>query len=350
MEGKQKVALITGVTGMDGATLATLLLEKNYIVHGVKRRTSLINTDRIDSVFNNKDFHLHYGDMTDGASLFRLIQETKPDEIYNLAAMSHVQVSFEIPEYTTDVIATGTVRLLEAIRNSGRMNEIKYYQASSSEMYGKVQEVPQTETTAFYPRSPYGVAKTFGYWITKNYREAYNMFACNGILFNHEGPTRGETFVTRKITRAIGRGEVIRLGNLDAQRDWGHTRDYMEAAWLMLQQDTPDDYVIATGITTTVRDFCKMAFKEVGINLKFIGSGLDEIGIDSEDGTVLVKVDPVYFRPTEVDLLIGDSTKARKILGWKPKYDLKAIIKEMIQVDIKWKKIVKSSSQEDTEW
>lgn len=319
---------------MDGATLSAILLGKNYIVHGMKRRTSLINTDRIDSMFNNPDFHIHYGDMTDGASLFRLIQETNPDEIYNLAAMSHVLVSFEIPEYTVDTIALGTTRLLEAIRNSGRMHEIKYYQASSSEMYGKIQETPQTELTPFYPRSPYGVAKVFGYWITKNYREAYNIFACNGILFNHEGAQRGETFVTRKITRAIAKQDYpIKLGNLDAKRDWGHTKDYMEAAWLMLQQKQADDYVIATGVSTSVRDFCKLAFREAGIVIQFKGIGLKEIGYNPITGNILVEVDAKYFRPAEVDLLIGDSSKARRVLGWAPKYNLKAIIKEMIEYD-----------------
>jgi len=331
---KQKVAFITGATGQDSAYLSRLLLDKGYIVHGMKRRTSTINTERIDEIYTNKDFHLHYGDLTDGSSLYRLILETKPDEIYNLAAQSHVKVSFEIPEYTVDTIALGTIRLLEAIRNSGRMNEIKYYQASSSEMFGKVQEVPQSEKTSFYPRSPYGCAKVFGYWITKNYRESYNLFACNGILFNHESKFRGETFVTRKITRAIARKEFpIKLGNLDAQRDWGHAKDYMEAAWLMLQQDKSDDYVIATGKTTSVRDFCKMAFKEVGIEILFSGKNLEEKGYNKETGELLITVDSSYFRPAEVDILIGDASKARNTLRWAPTYTLQDIIKEMIEFD-----------------
>lgn len=331
MVGGKKVALITGITGQDGSYLLRLLLEKGYIVHGIKRRTSLINTDRIDEMFHHENFHLHYGDMTDGASLFRLLVETKPDEVYNLAAMSHVLVSFEIPEYTTDVISLGTLRLLEAIRNSGRMEEIKYYQASSSEMFGKVQSIPQNELTPFYPRSPYGAAKVFAYWITKNYREAYNMFACNGILFNHESPERGETFVTKKITQAICKQDYpIKLGNLDAKRDWGHAKDYMEAAWLMLQQEKADDYVIATGITTSVRDFCKLAFREVGIDIMFRGEGLEEVGYNPLSGSILVEIDKRYFRPSEVDLLVGDATKAKNVLGWTPTYTLKDIIKEMI--------------------
>jgi len=329
--GRKKIALITGITGQDGAYLSRLLLDKGYVVHGIKRRTSVINTVRIDEIFDNPDFHLHYGDMTDGASLFRIIQETKPDEIYNLAAMSHVQVSFEIPEYTVDTIALGTTRLLEAIRNSGRMHEIKFYQASSSEMYGKVQEIPQTETTPFYPRSPYGCAKLFGYWITKNYRESYDMYTCNGILFNHESPLRGETFVTRKIVRAIKKEKFpIQLGNLNAKRDWGHAKDYMNAAWLMLQQDKPDDYVISTNITTSIRDFCKIAFAHIGINLEFKGTGLGEIGYNTKTLETLIVVNPKYFRPAEVDILIGDSSKARKILNWQPEYNLESLIKDMI--------------------
>jgi len=339
-----KIAFITGVTGQTASYLVELLLSKGYTVHGLKRRTSLINTERIDQVYIDPhqagDFHMHYGDMTDGASLFRLITELKPDEVYNLAAMSHVKVSFEIPEYTADVAAMGTLRLLEAIRNSGRMNEIKYYQASSSEQYGKVQQTPQTENTPFYPRSPYAVAKVFAHQLTVNYRESYGLFACNGILFNHESPRRGETFVTRKITIAaakiaLGIEEKLWLGNLDAKRDWGHAKDYVMAMWLMLQQDIADDYVISTGITTSVRDFAIMAFGQAGIKLAFSDEGLNEVGVDINTGKSVVEVDPRYFRPAEVDLLIGDSTKARKVLGWKPAYDLAGIIKEMVQSDMK---------------
>jgi GDPmannose 4,6-dehydratase len=357
-----KVALITGITGQDGAYLTELLLEKGYMVHGIKRRSSSFNTGRIDHLYqdpheNNLRLKLHYGDLTDSMNLTRIIQEVQPDEIYNLAAMSHVHVSFETPEYTANADGIGTLRILEAVRLLNLSDKTKIYQASTSELYGLVQAVPQSETTPFYPRSPYAVAKMYAYWITVNYREAYNMFACNGILFNHESPMRGETFVTRKITRgvakiALGLQDAIFMGNLDAKRDWGHAKDYVEAMWRILQQDKPEDYVIATGITTKVRDFIQMAFAEVGFNLRFEGEGVDEIGIlDSfnndlvksvlgnfdvkiEIGTVLVRVDPMYFRPTEVDLLIGDATKANKQLGWKPKYDLISLLKEMVASDV----------------
>ncbi|MGN6617832.1 MAG: GDP-mannose 4,6-dehydratase [Ilyomonas sp.] len=349
-----KTALITGVTGQDGAYLAEFLLSKGYMVHGIKRRSSLINTNRIDHLYKEKHEHstrfkLHYGDMTDSASLLCLIKDTQPDEIYNLAAMSHVKVSFEIPEYTANADGVGTLRLLEAVRALGFENKTKIYQASTSELYGLVQEVPQRETTPFYPRSPYAVAKLYAYWIIVNYREAYNMFACNGILFNHESPLRGETFVTRKITRAVaaislGLQDCLYLGNLDAKRDWGHAKDYIEAMWLMLQQDKPDDYVIATGITTTVRDVVKMTFKEVGVTVEFAGEGLNEKGYVTEVlnidfpfevGKQVVAIDPSYLRPTEVDFLIGDPSKAKRKLGWEPKYDLQTMIKEMIQTDLK---------------
>jgi GDPmannose 4,6-dehydratase len=348
-----KTALVTGITGQDGAYLADLLLEKGYMVHGIKRRSSLINTDRINHLYqdpheSNLRFKLHYGDMTDSTNLIRIIQETQPDEIYNLAAMSHVKVSFDTPEYTANADGLGTLRLLEAIRILGLEKKTKIYQASTSELYGLVQEVPQKETTPFYPRSPYAVAKMYAYWITVNYREAYGMFACNGILFNHESPLRGETFVTRKITRAVaaialGIQECLFLGNLDAQRDWGHAKDYVDAMWRILQQDEPEDFVIATGITTRVRDFIKMAFDEVGITLKFVGEGVNEKGIitacDNEEyqvelGKVVVAVDPAYFRPTEVELLIGDATKAKTKLGWQPKYDLASLVKEMMAGDL----------------
>lgn len=361
----QKTALITGITGQDGAYLAELLLEKGYIVHGIKRRASLFNTDRIDHLYqdphvDNPQLVLHYGDMTDSMNLTRIIQETQPDEIYNLAAMSHVQVSFEIPEYTANADGIGTLRILEAVRLLGLEKKTRIYQASTSELYGLVQEVPQKETTPFYPRSPYAVAKMYAYWITVNYREAYNMFACNGILFNHESPLRGETFVTRKITRAVskialGLQKEFYMGNLDAKRDWGHAKDYVKAMWLILQQDQPEDFVIATGITTKVREFINMAFAHVGIKLQWEGEGVDEICIlDSIDemiyesvsginlsesnlqvGDVLVKVDPRYFRPTEVDLLIGDPTKSNTKLGWKPEYDLPALVEDMMKSDIK---------------
>jgi GDPmannose 4,6-dehydratase len=347
-----KVALITGVTGQDGAYLAQLLLQKDYEVHGVKRRSSLFNTDRIDHLYQdphekNVKFKLHYGDLTDSTNLIRIIQEVQPDEIYNLGAMSHVQVSFEAPEYTADVDGTGTLRILEAVRLLGLTAKTKVYQASTSELYGLVQEVPQSEKTPFYPRSPYAVAKLYAYWITVNYREAYNMFACNGILFNHESPLRGETFVTRKITRGIakmtlGMQEKLFMGNLNAKRDWGHAKDYVEAMWLMLQQEKPEDYVIATGITTTVREFITLAFAEVGVVVEFRGEGADEKGyvkskvndsIPLKEGQEIVAIDPRYFRPTEVELLIGDSSKAQRQLGWKPKYQLKDLVKEMIEAD-----------------
>ena len=348
-----KTALITGVNGQDGAYLAELLLEKGYMVHGVKRRSSLINTHRIDHLYqdpheNDVRFRMHYGDMTDSTNLIRIIQETQPDEIYNLAAMSHVKVSFDTPEYTANADGIGTLRLLEAIRILGLEKKTRIYQASTSELYGLVQEVPQKETTPFYPRSPYAVAKLYAYWITINYREAYGMFACNGILFNHESPLRGETFVTRKITRAVsaialGLQECLYLGNLSAKRDWGHAKDYVEAMWLILQQDKPEDFVIATGITTEVREFVRMAFAELGIVVEFKGEGLNERGYvaacTNEEyhidlGKQVVAVDQKYFRPTEVDLLIGDSTKARTQLGWEPKCDLAILVKEMVASDI----------------
>ncbi|GAB3195636.1 GDPmannose 4,6-dehydratase [Pontibacter aydingkolensis] len=348
-----KTALITGVTGQDGAYLAELLLSKGYKVHGVKRRSSMFNTDRIDHLYQdphekNINFKLHYGDLTDSTNLIRIIQETQPDEIYNLAAMSHVKVSFDTPEYTANADGLGTLRILEAVRILGLTEKTKIYQASTSELYGLVQAVPQSETTPFYPRSPYAVAKLYAYWITVNYREAYNMFACNGILFNHESPLRGETFVTRKITRAAARialnlQDKVYLGNLDAKRDWGHAKDYVEAMWLILQQEKPEDFVIATGVTTTVRDFVKMSFAEVGIDIEFKGEGVDERGYVAacknpeyqlEVGKEVVCVDPNYFRPTEVELLIGDPTKSNTKLGWKPKYDLAALVKDMMQSDL----------------
>ncbi len=348
-----KKALITGVTGQDGAYLSELLLEKGYEVHGIKRRSSLFNTDRIDHLYQDPHeekirFKLHYGDLSDSTNLIRLIQEIQPDEIYNLGAMSHVKVSFDAPEYAADVDGVGTLRILEAVRLLGLTEKTRIYQASTSELYGLVQEVPQSETTPFYPRSPYAVAKMYAYWITVNYREAYNMFACNGILFNHESPLRGETFVTRKITRAVakiglGLQDKLYLGNLDAKRDWGHAKDYVEAMWRILQQDEPEDFVIATGVTTTVRDFVKMSFKEIGVELAFTGEGIDEIGtvVASTNpeypvkvGTVVVSVDAAYFRPTEVELLIGDPTKSKTKLGWEPKYDLEALCSEMVASDI----------------
>jgi GDPmannose 4,6-dehydratase len=340
-----KVALITGITGQDGAYLAELLLSKGYIVHGVKRRSSLFNTDRIDHLYKDQHekqvkFFLHYGDLTDSTNLIRIIQETQPDEIYNLAAQSHVKVSFETPEYTANADGIGTLRILEAIRILKMESKTRFYQASTSEMYGFVQEVPQKETTPFYPRSPYGVAKVYGFWITKNYREAYNMYACNGILFNHESPLRGETFVTRKITRAAAKihlklQDKLFLGNLDAERDWGHAKDYVEGMWMMLQQKEADDYVLATGKKITVRRFVDLAFAEVGITLKWEGSGVDEKGIDEATGKVIVEVDPAYFRPTEVDLLIGDASKAKKNMGWEPKHTLEQLVKEMMAHDVK---------------
>jgi GDPmannose 4,6-dehydratase len=348
-----KSALITGITGQDGAYLAELLLSKGYLVHGVKRRSSLINTYRIDHLYvdpheNHANFKLHYGDMTDSTNLIRIVQETQPDEIYNLAAMSHVKVSFDNPEYTANADGLGALRLLEAIRILKLEEKTKIYQASTSELYGLVQEVPQKETTPFYPRSPYGVAKLYAYWIMVNYREAYNMFACNGILFNHESPLRGETFVTRKITRAVaaiaqGLQDTLFLGNLNAQRDWGHAKDYVEAMWLILQQGKPEDFVIATGKTTRVREFARQAFAEAGIEIEFEGEGKDEKGIvtvcNNEKyqlpvGKEVIAIDPEYFRPTEVDLLIGDATKAKEKLGWQPKYTLSEMIKEMVQSDL----------------
>jgi GDPmannose 4,6-dehydratase len=353
----KKIALVTGITGQDGSYLAELLLEKGYEVHGVKRRASSFNTQRIDHLYmdlheKNVNFKLHYGDLTDSTNIIRIIQEVQPDEIYNLGAMSHVKVSFDSPEYVANVDGIGTLRILEAIRILGLTHKTRIYQASTSELYGLVQEVPQSETTPFYPRSPYGVAKIYGFWITKNYREAYNMYACNGILFNHESPRRGETFVTRKITMAVarialGKQECLYLGNLNAQRDWGHAKDYVEAMWLMLQQEQPEDFVIATGKTTYVRDFVKMAFAECGIELSFTGENENEIGtvVNCKNpeyqlpiGKVVVKVDPKYYRPTEVDLLIGNPTKANNKLNWKPKYDLAGLVKEMILSDLEIEK------------
>lgn len=349
----KKKALITGVTGQDGAYLADLLLSKGYEVHGIKRRSSLFNTDRIDHLYqdpheSDKNFFLHYGDLSDSTNIIRIVQQVQPDEIYNLGAMSHVQVSFETPEYTANADGIGTLRVLEAVRLLGLTKKTKIYQASTSELYGLVQAVPQSETTPFYPRSPYAVAKLYGYWITVNYREAYDMYACNGILFNHESPLRGETFVTRKITRAVAKialslQDKLYLGNLDAQRDWGHAKDYVEAMYLILQQEKPEDFVIATGITTHVRDFVRMAFAEVGIIVEFKGEGVEERGYvvscsnpdyQVEIGKEVVAVDPKYFRPTEVDLLIGDPTKCNEKLGWKPKYDLQALVSEMVVSDV----------------
>lgn len=359
---KNKTALITGITGQDGSYLAELLLDKGYEVHGIKRRASQFNTDRVDHLYHDPHFkglpfYLHYGDMTDSTNLIRLVQDTQPDEIYNLAAQSHVQVSFESPEYTADVDALGTLRLLEAIRILGMTKKTKFYQASTSELYGKVQETPQSETTPFYPRSPYGAAKLYAYWITVNFREAYDMFAVNGILFNHESPRRGETFVTRKITRAAvriaaGQQEKLFLGNLNAKRDWGHAKDYVRGMWLMLQQEEPEDFVLATGETTTVRDFCEMAFKHAGIELAWHGEGVNEKGIiasiDKEastsqllnsstlsPGETIIEVDPKYFRPTEVELLLGDATKAKEKLGWQAEYPVDELAKDMIEGDMK---------------
>jgi GDPmannose 4,6-dehydratase len=356
-----KVALITGITGQDGAYLAEFLLKKGYEVHGIKRRSSLFNTERIDHLYHdphepNVKFKLHYGDLTDSTNLIRLVQEIQPDEIYNLAAQSHVKVSFDTPEYTANADGVGVLRILEAVRLLGLTKKTRIYQASTSELYGLVQAVPQSETTPFYPRSPYAVAKLYGYWIIVNYREAYGMYACNGILFNHESPVRGETFVTRKITRAaskiaLGLQKCLYVGNLSAQRDWGHAKDYIEAMWLMLQQDAAEDFVVATGITTTVRDFIKMAFNELGIEIEFSGRDenergvivdvdeekISELGLNAETlkfGQTVVKVDPQYFRPTEVDLLIGDASKAKAKLGWQPKYDLQSLVGDMVQSDL----------------
>ncbi|WP_068471659.1 GDP-mannose 4,6-dehydratase [Saccharicrinis aurantiacus] len=349
-----KTALITGITGQDGAYLAEFLLRKGYIVHGLKRRSSLFNTDRIDHLYQhphieNRNLILHYGDMTDSMNITRIIQEVQPDEIYNLAAMSHVKVSFDTPEYTANADGIGTLRILEAIRFLNLTEKTKVYQASTSELYGLVQEVPQKETTPFYPRSPYAVAKMYAYWITVNYREAYNIYACNGILFNHESPLRGETFVTRKITRAASKialemQDCLYLGNMDAKRDWGHAKDYVRAMWAILQQEKPEDFVIATGITTTVRDFVRMAFGEVGIELEFSGEAENEVGkvkacnnpdFQIEIGKEVVKVDPAYYRPTEVELLIGDATKCKEKLNWEPEYDLAGLVKDMMQSDVK---------------
>ena len=339
-----KVALITGITGQDGAYLADLLLKKDYLVHGIKRRSSSFNTARIDHLYQDphidkRNFVLHHGDLTDSTNMIRIIQEVQPDEIYNLAAQSHVMVSFETPEYTANADALGTLRILEAIRLLGLSNKTRFYQASTSELYGMAQEVPQNEKTPFYPRSPYGVAKLYAYWITINYREAYNIFACNGILFNHESPIRGETFVTRKITRAVARislgvQERLYLGNLDSKRDWGHANDYVEGMWRILQHDKPEDFVLATGISTSIRDFTTQAFSEAGISLEWSGSGVKEVGKNSQTGKLLVSVDPAYFRPTEVDLLVGDATKAKEKLGWSPTCDLKQLISEMISSDL----------------
>ncbi|WZL90764.1 GDP-mannose 4,6-dehydratase [Salinimicrobium sp. 3283s] len=353
MKQSNKIALITGITGQDGAYLAEFLLEKGYVVHGIKRRSSLFNTERVDHLYQDpheKDirFKLHYGDLSDSMNLTRIIQEVQPDEIYNLGAMSHVKVSFDTPEYTANVDGLGTLRILEAVRLLGLTKKTKIYQASTSELYGLVQQVPQNENTPFYPRSPYGVAKLYAYWITINYREAYKMFACNGILFNHESPLRGETFVTRKITRAVARialgmQENFFLGNLNAERDWGHAKDYVEAMWLMLQQDQPDDYVIATGKTTSVRELVRMAFACVGITVEFLGAGIEEVAkvIKCENpdyqiasGATVLQVDPKYHRPTEVDQLIGDASKCKEKLGWTPKYDLKDLVQEMMEADV----------------
>jgi GDPmannose 4,6-dehydratase len=349
----KKKAIITGITGQDGMYLAELLLAKGYEVHGIKRRSSLFNTARIDHLYQDphdpeQKFILHYGDLTDSTNLIRLVQEIQPDEIYNLGAQSHVQVSFSSPEYTANADAVGALRLLEAIRLLNLQDKTRFYQASTSELYGLVQEVPQSEKTPFYPRSPYGVAKLYAYWITVNYRESYNLFACNGILFNHESPVRGETFVTRKITRAVskialGLQDTLFLGNLDAKRDWGHAKDYVEAMWLMLQHHTPEDFVIATGVTTTVRDFVKMAFSHVGVELEFKGEGVDEIGIIAaandpdfpfEEGRVVLRIDPRYYRPAEVDLLIGDPAKAKALLNWSPKTNLDGLVKDMMESDL----------------
>ncbi len=339
-----KKALITGITGQDGAYLAELLLKKGYEVHGIKRRSSLFNTHRIDHLYKDQhekgvNFVLHYGDMTDSTNLIRIMQDVQPDEIYNLAAQSHVKVSFDTPEYTANADGLGTLRLLEAIRILGLEKKSRFYQASTSELYGLVQETPQKETTPFYPRSPYAAAKLYGYWITVNYREAYGMFACNGILFNHESPIRGETFVTRKITRAaarisLGLQEKIYLGNLDSKRDWGHAKDFVKGMWLILQQEKPEDFVLATGETHTVREFVELAFKEAGIELEWSGRGIKEKGLDKKNGKTLVEVDPAYFRPTEVDLLLGDPTKAREKLGWEHKYKLSDLVKDMVENDI----------------
>jgi GDPmannose 4,6-dehydratase len=344
-QDKNKVALITGITGQDGAYLAEFLLGKGYEVHGIKRRASSFNTDRIDHLYKDphetgRRFILHYGDLTDSTNLIRIMQEVQPDEIYNLAAQSHVAVSFETPEYTANADALGTLRLLEAIRILGLEKKTRFYQASTSELFGKVQEIPQKETTPFYPRSPYAVAKLYSYWICVNYREAYGIYACNGILFNHESPVRGETFVTRKITRAVARiklglQERLYLGNLDSKRDWGHAKDYVKMQWLMLQQDQPDDYCISTGVQYSVRDFVDAAFNEVGMSVRWDGQGIDEQGYDAKSGALLVEVDPRYFRPTEVETLLGDSTKAKEKLGWVPEITLDDMVAEMVRGDLR---------------
>ena len=345
MTGTARTALITGVTGQDGAHLTRLLLAKGYTVHGVKRRASSFNTQRLDELYEDPhdkptSFHLHYGDMTDATNLIRLIQETQPDEIYNLAAQSHVQVSFETPEYTANADAVGPLRLLEAMRILKLGEKTRFYQASTSELFGKVQEVPQKETTPFYPRSPYGVAKLYGYWITVNYREAYGFHASNGILFNHEGPWRGETFVSRKITRAVaairlGLQKTLYMGNIDAQRDWGHARDYVEGMWRIVQHETPDDYVLATGEMHSVREFLELAFARVGIEIQWTGKGVDEVGVDARSGDTLVAIDPEYFRPTEVDQLLGDASKAERVLGWKHTVSFAELVTEMVDADLK---------------
>jgi GDPmannose 4,6-dehydratase len=342
--GDAKVALITGATGQDGAYLAELLLSKGYTVHGLKRRSSSFNTGRIDHLYadpheQNAQFHLHYGDMTDATNLIRVVQEVQPDEIYNLAAQSHVQVSFETAEYTANADARGTLRLLEAMRILGLEKRTRFYQASTSELYGKVQDSPQNETTAFYPRSPYAAAKLYAFWITVNYREAYGMHASNGILFNHESPVRGETFVTRKITRAVaaircGEQDCVYLGNLDAKRDWGHARDYVQGMWRIVQQDTPDDYVLATGESHSVREFVELAFAEVGCRIRWRGKGAEEVGYEASSGKVLVRVDPRYFRPTEVEMLLGDASKAKRLLGWCHKTTFQELVKEMVEADL----------------
>ena len=354
-----KTALITGVTGQDGAYLTELLLAKGYKVHGIKRRSSSFNTPRIDHLYQdpheeNINFELHYGDLTDSTNLIRIVQQVQPDEIYNLAAQSHVAVSFETPEYTANADAIGSLRLLEAIRILGMEEKTKFYQASTSELYGLVQEVPQSETTPFYPRSPYAAAKLYAYWITVNYREAYNMFACNGILFNHEGPTRGETFVTRKITRAVasmklGLQEKLYIGNLDAKRDWGHARDYVEGMWKILQHDTPEDFVLATGETHTVRSFIELAFAEIGITIEWKGEGIDEKGIDADSGKTLIEINPRYFRPTEVELLLGDPTKAKEKLGWQHTTGFADLVKEMVASDLKAIAVERQYRRPDTE-
>jgi len=354
MESKQKVALISGITGQDGSYLTELLISKGYIVHGIIRRSSSFNTARIEHIYNKEEHSqspkmiLHYGDLTDSTCLVKIINQVQPDEIYNLGAQSHVKVSFELAEYTSNVDGLGTLRLLDAIRTCRLDKQVRFYQASTSELYGKAQEIPQNEKTPFYPRSPYGVSKLYAYWIVVNYREAYNMFACNGILFNHESPRRGQTFVTRKITRAVaniylGHQDAVIIGNLEAKRDWGHARDYVEAMWLMLQQDHPDDYVVSTNETHTVREFVEKAFKVIGVEIVWEGKGVDEVGKDKATGIIRVRVDARYFRPTEVDLLLGDSTKARKILNWKPKVTFDDLVVEMVNADIE---MVKKNSND----